>query len=83
MLRAREAAGPQPSRKGRHLPIAMRYRSKTTLSFWSPPGEALAERPATMFPDQNSHAPTVDEPGLDEMRQDCVGQQERRHDGPI
>ena len=38
--RRHEAADPQPSREGRRLPMAVRNRGKTTLSFRSPPAEA-------------------------------------------
>ena len=38
--RRREAADPQPSREGRRLPMAVRNRGKTALSFWRPPVEA-------------------------------------------
>ena len=51
--RRREAAEPQPSREGRRLPMAVRNRGKTALSFWSPPIEACHLGGGVRFVDED------------------------------
>src|SRR5207249_5260835 len=42
-----------------------------------------ASTAAKRVPACRSHAPSADEPDFYEMRKDCVGEEERPHNGPV